>query len=122
MTIAERINAQRASEFEKEFDLKTFDEFIEEQISKFHSVEIGLCGESCFNGYLQEKRQFKDWSSDSKWLTFAKDYECYIWRTNCQIPQKFANLVISHLQKQGLHTHQKGACGYDTYDVISVTL
>lgn len=88
MTIAKRINAQRANEFEKEFDLETFDRFIEEQIGKYHSVDIGLCRECEFNGYLQGKKQYKDWSSDSKWLTFADGYECYVWRTNCQIPQK----------------------------------
>jgi hypothetical protein len=122
MTIAEKINAQRASEFEKEFDLETFDRFVEEQVSNHHSVTIGLCSEWLFDDYLQHQRQFKDWYSNSKWLTFANAYRCYVWNTNCQIPQKFMPFVIRHLQEQGLRVNQKGACGYATYDVIEIKL
>lgn len=122
MTIAEKINAQRASEFEKEFDLETFDRFVEEQVSKHHSVTIGLCSERNFDGYLQGKRQCKNWNSNSKWLTFADGYDCYVWSTNCQIPQKFVPFVMKHLREQGLRVNQKGACGYATYDIIEVTM
>lgn len=122
MTIAEKINATRSTEFENEFDLKTFDAFIEEYVSKFHHVTIGLESEWCFEQYLHNKRQHKDWKSDSKWLAFADGHDCYVWSTNCQIPQKFVKDVLKHLHEQGLRTTLKGACGYGTYDVIAVAL
>lgn len=123
MTIAERIDAQRATEFEQEFDLETLDKFVEEQISKYHYVEIGLSSEWQFeNGYLKNEKQFKDWFSKSKWLSFADGYECYIWTTYCQIPQKFAKFVEIHLRKQGFKVGYRGACGYATYDIMEVKL
>lgn len=120
MTIAERIKNDFESEFKNEFDFKNFDAFVENELRKFGSVDIGIRFDWEFESYLHKKTQVL--KSNSKWLAFAKNYDCYVWTTSCQIPQKFANLVISHLQKQGLRTCQKGACGYDTYDVISVTL
>lgn len=122
MTIAEKINTQRIIEFENEFDLETFDKFIEEEISQKHYVNIGLREESAFDIYLKNKTQYKGWKSESKWLTFAKELKCYIWSTNCQIPQKFANLVEKHLRGQGLKVSYKGACGYATYDIMEVTI
>jgi hypothetical protein len=122
MTIAERINDARKSEFEKEFDLDTFNAFIEEHVSKNHHVTIGLEGERCFDTYLHNKQQYRDWESDSKWLAFAEGHRCYVWSTNCQIPQKFVKDVQKHLHGQGLRTTLKGACGYETYDVMEVTL
>ena len=120
MTIAERIRNDFKNEFENEFDFETFDVFVEDRLRRFGSVDIGIRSDREFESYLHTKPQVL--KSNSKWLAFAKNYDCYVWTTNCQIPQKFVNLVISHLQKQGLHTSKKGACGYDTYNVISVTL
>ena len=120
MTIAERIRNDFKNEFENEFDFETFDAFVEDRLRRFGSVDIGIRSDSEFKSYLHTKEQVL--KSNSKWLAFAKDYDCYVWTTNCQIPQKFVDLVISHLQKQGLYTSKNGACGYDTYNVISVTL
>lgn len=121
MTIAERINSERRDEF-KEFDLKTFDEYVEDQIRKRSHVTIGIEYDSRFeSGSIKQRgRQIRETSS--KWLAFSGGYECYIWRTDCQIPQKFVNQVCAHLNAQGLKTSLCGACGYDTYDVIKVTI
>ena len=121
MTIAEKINAERRDEF-KEFDLKTFDEYVEDRISERSHVIIGIECDRCFeSGSIKQRgRQIRETSS--KWLAFSGGYECYIWRTDCQIPQKFVNQVCAHLNAQGLKTSLCGACGYDTYDVIKVTM
>ena len=123
MTIAEKINNQRIREFENDFDFETFDEFILEEISKKHYVNIALEDERPFdNGYFKNVPQYNGWESKSKWLTFAKGYESYIWTTNCQIPQKFEQLVFNHLIAQGLKVCYRGACGYATFDIIEVTI
>lgn len=120
MTIAERIKNDFEGEFKNEFDFKNFEDFILDRLRRFGWVDIGICSDWEFETYLHKKRQVH--CSNSKWLAFAKDYDCYVWTTNCQIPQKFCNLIVTYLQSQGLHTNLKGACGYATYDVISVTL
>lgn len=123
MTIAEKIKNKRIIEFKNEFDLETFDKFIEEEITKKHYVEIGIRDERPFDSsYFKNQPQYNGWKSESKWLTFAEGYEAYIWTTNCQIPQKFAQLVASHLRSQGLKVCFGGACGYATYDIIEVTI
>ena len=120
MTIAEKINQERRDEF-KEFDLKTFDEYVEDQIRERSHVTIGIEYDSRFeSGSVKRGRQLRE--TKSKWLAFSVGYNCYIWNTDCQIPQKFVNQVCAHLNAQGLKTSLSGACGYDTYDVIKVTI
>lgn len=120
MTIAEKINAERRDEF-KEFDLETFDSFVEDRIRQFSHVTIGIEFDSRFeSGSVKRGRQLRE--TQSKWLAFSGGYKCYIWDTDCQIPQKFVNQVCAHLNAQGLKTSLCGACGYSTYDVIKVTL
>lgn len=120
MTIAERIRNDFKNEFENEFDFETFDVFVEDRLRRFGSVNIGIRSDLEFESYLHTKKQVL--KSNSKWLAFAKDFDCYVWITNCQIPQKFSNLVADYLRKQGLRVSMGGACGYDTYNVISVAL
>lgn len=120
MTIAERINSERRDEF-KEFDLETFDSFVEERIREFSHVTIGIAQDRCFeSGYVKRGRQLRE--TKSKWLAFSAGYSCYVWNTDCQIPQKFVNQIKAHLNEQGLRTNLCVACGYSTYDVIKVTL
>lgn len=120
MTIAEKINQERRDEF-KEFDLETFDSFVEDQIRERSHVTIGIEYDRCFeSGSVKRGRQLRE--TKSKWLAFSGGYECYIWHTDCQIPQKFVNQIVAHLNEQGLRTNLCGACGYSTYDVIKVTL
>ena len=120
MTIAERINSERRDEF-KEFDLETFDSFVEDRIRQFGHVTIGIEYDSRFeNGDVKRGRQLRE--TKSKWLAFSPSYSCYVWNTDCQVPQKFVNQIKAHLNEQGLRTNLCGACGYSTYDVIKVTL
>ena len=120
MTIEEKINTERRYEF-KEFDLETFDSFVEDRIRQFCHVTIGIEYDRCFeSGSVKRGRQLRE--TKSKWLAFSGGYECYIWYTECQIPQKFVNQIVDHLNEQGLRTNLCGACGYSTYDVIKVTL
>ena len=121
MTNAEKINAERRDEF-KEFDLKTFDEYVEDRIRERSHVIIGIECDRCFESGSVKQRGRQIRETSSKWLAFSGGYECYIWRTDCQIPQKFVNQVCAHLNAQGLKTSLCGACGYDTYDVIKVTM
>lgn len=120
-TIAERIRGNRISDFD-EFDKVAFLNFVEEQVSRFGYVEIGIDYDRLFtDGYIKSRGK-QVMKTDSKWLSFTEDYKCYIWRTNCQIPQKFVWDVDQLLISEGLHTSKKGACGYDTYDVIVAKL
>lgn len=120
MTIAEKINSERRDEF-KEFDLETFDSFVEDRIRQFGHVTIGIEYDSRFErGVMKGGKQVRH--TESKWLAFSAGYSCYIWNTDCQIPQKFVRQITAHLNEQGLKTSLCGACGYDTYDVIKVTL
>lgn len=120
MTIAEKINAERRDEF-KEFDLEAFDSFVEDRLREFSHVTIGIEYDRCFeSGSVKQGRQLRE--TQSKWLAFSSGYKCYIWNTDCQIPQKFVNQIVAHLNEQGLRTSLCGACGYSTYDVIKVTM
>ena len=130
MTIAEKIRMKRECDFDTEFDIAQFGEYLEKYFSKYHSLTIGICSDSSFNSYLHQKRQsftrkhleFLTPKRFCKWIAYAESYECYVWSTNIQIPQKFVNNIINYLKEQGFRCSQKGACGYSTYDVIEVTL
>lgn len=119
-TIAERIKNDRLADFEANFDKGTFLGYVEEQIRKFGHIEIGIVYDSWILDIKKDYKQVKQ--TDCDWLSFGKDYKCYIWRTDCQIPQKFVSFVMDELAKQGLQTYCKGACGYDEYDLIVAKL
>lgn len=124
-TIRERIKQNTKDLFQQEFDLEVFLKYVEDSLTRFRCVDIGIVKAYDFNNtsnYLKEKRQYKGYSTNKAYPTFAERYECYIWRTDCQIPHQFVDNVITELHKQGLRTSQKGACGYDTYDIIAVTM
>ena len=121
-TIAEKIRNQRLVEFESEFDLNALMCFVEKQLSRFGYVEIGICHERLFEDDYLKRCYNQVMMSDCKWLSFADGYECYVWRTQCQIPQKFVQIVKSKLSEQGLSVFCKGAGGYDEYDVIVAKL
>jgi len=108
-------------EFIKEFDTETLDAFVVDEIKKRGYAHIGLVPDSLFESdYVRNKKQVRE--SNCKWLTFAEWYKCYIWETNCQIPRKFANAVENHLLHEGLGISYRGACGYDDWNIMVVTL
>ena len=126
-TIAERIKADTAISFKENFDLDVFLRYVEDNLSRCRRVNIGIILDYSFgtwSNYMKRRAQYSEgeYVTDMPYPTFAKDFKCYIWNTNCQIPHQFVDNVIGELHKQGLRTTQKGACGYDIYDVISVTL
>ena len=122
-TIRERLTANAATLFNTTFDKDVFLKFVEERLEKWGRMDIGIVQSPRFDNlsaYLKEKERVV--RTTMKFPTFAEDYECYIWTTQVQIPQQFVDNVRNLLREQGLRTTLKGACGYDTYDVISVTL
>lgn len=119
--LAEQIRNERTEEFIKEFDTKAFDAFVVDEIKRRDYAHIGLCSDSSFeSGYLKQKRQIRE--TKCKWLAFANWYECYIWRTDCQIPRKFNDAVAKHLRAEGFSITYRGACGYDEWDIMVVKL
>lgn len=120
-TLADKIRKERAEAFIKVFDTDALDAFVVDEIKLRGYAHIGLCHDSVFeSGYLKQKRQKRE--TDCKWLAFADWYECYIWRTDCQIPYKFESAVAKHLMEEGFHITYRGACGYDKWDIMVVTL
>lgn len=122
-TIRERLKDNATTLFNTTFDKDVFLEFVEDRLSKYQHMDIGIVSSPRFDelsNYLKEKEKVV--RTTMKFPTFAENYECYIWKTEVQIPQQFVDIVVSLLRTQGLSTSLKGACGYDTYDVISVTL
>lgn len=119
--LADQIRNERTEEFIKEFDTEVFDAFVVDEIKRRGYAHIGLVHDSLFNGdYLRNKKQVRE--SNYKLLTFAEWYKCYIWDTNCQIPQKFSDAVEIHLRNEGFNITYRGACGYDEWDIMVVTL
>jgi hypothetical protein len=73
--LADQIRIERTREFIKEFDRKTFDAFVVDEIKKSGYAYIGIVHDSLFNGdYLRNKKQVRE--SNCKWLTFTEWYEC----------------------------------------------
>ena len=122
-TIRERLSDKTTTLFNTSFDKDVFLQFVEERLEKWGRMDIGIVQSPRFDNlseYLKGKERVV--RTTMKFPTFAEDYECYIWQTQVQIPQQFVDNVLNLLREQGLRTRLKGACGYDTYDVISVTL
>ena len=122
-TIRERLSDKTTTLFNTSFDKDVFLKFVEERLEKWGRMYIGIVQSPRFDNlseYLKGKERVV--RTTMKFPTFAEDYECYIWQTQVQIPQQFVDNVLNLLREQGLRTTLKGACGYDTYDVILVTL
>ena len=122
-TIRERLSAKTTTLFNTSFDKDVFLEFVEEILGKYQHIDVGIVSSPRFDNlsaYLKGKEKVV--RTTMKFPTFAEDYECYVWKTQVQIPQQFVDNVVNLLKEQGLKTRLRGACGYDTYDIISVTL
>jgi translation elongation factor EF-4 len=122
-TIRDRLTANATTLFNTTFDKDVFLDFVEDRLGKYQHLDIGIVSSPRFDylsAYLKGKERVV--RTAMKFPTFAENYECYVWHTQVQIPQQFVDNVVDLLRAQGLRTTLKGACGYDTYDVISVTL
>jgi hypothetical protein len=118
MSIKEKIEQQ----FVADFDLDILLKFVEDKLTKSGEVNIGLVYDR-ENTSLKLKSSFTEgYSTSKKWPTFARANNHFYWTADCQIPHQLVPYVKKKLAEQGLNTKCRGMCGYDTYDVMVVTL
>lgn len=118
MSIKEKIEQQ----FVADFDLDILFKFVEDNLTKCGAVNIGLVNDWKNDSLKSKPFQTEGYSSSKKWPTFARDNNHYHWTADCQIPHQLVPYVKKQLTEQGLNTKCKGACGYDTYDILVVTM
>ena len=118
MINAKDIKNGRKDEWKRTFDFTSFDKYIEDEFKKpsTTSVEIG-----CKRDWIVESWANKN-GRDCKTLAFEKGRECYIWKTDIQVAYSIEDFVAAYLRECGFKVTCKGACGYEEYDVIVVTL
>ena len=104
--------------FNETFDFESFDAYINEffKDSKHNFLQIGI---DCD---WQTEKWAKENGKKCETLSFRKGQSNYIWHSNIQVAQSVDRFVIKYLEKNGFHTNQKGACGYDHYDIIVVSI
>jgi hypothetical protein len=118
MINAKDIKNGRKDEWKRTFDFTSFDKFIEDEFKKpsTTSVEIG-----CKTDWI-----IKSWADkngrDCKTLSFKKGMECYIWKTDIQVAYSIEEFVAAYLIECGFKVTCKGACGYEEYNLIVVSL
>ena len=117
-TIKERIIGQ----FVAELDLHILMRFVEDRITKYGEVNIGLEFDRRNEALKSKPFQTEGYLSKKKWPTFAKNNDQFYWTSDCQIPHQLVPYVKERLKEQGLKTNCRGCCGYDTYDVLVVTM
>lgn len=121
MTIAERIRNEK-SEALKDFDFETLGRFITDNLKTSSLVYIGICCDWQFErGSLKKGYLSKEYITDCPWLVFS-GYTCGYWNTSCQIPERYYKEIKEWCKEQGLRAATKGLAGFDTPDVIMVTL
>lgn len=118
MNIKEKIEQQ----FIADLDLDILLKFVEDELTKWGEVNIGLVNDRENNSLKSKPFQTGGYSTSKKWPTFARANDHYYWKADCQIPHQLVPYVKKKLAEQGLNTKCKGMCGYSTYDVIVVTL
>lgn len=118
MISAKDIRNGRKDEWQRTFDFPSFDKYIEDEFKKpsTTSVEIG-----CKTDWIVKSWADKN-GRDCKTLAFEKGRECYIWKTDIQVAYSIEDFVAAYLRECGFKVTCKGACGYEEYDLIVVTL
>lgn len=117
MISANEIRKNNNDLFNETFDFKSFDRYVEEYFkSGKNFLYIGIV----------PNWVTRDWAKANEkhceTLSFRKEWDCYIWKTNIQVAELVDSQVVGYLNKNGFNTNQKGACGYDHYDVIVVSV
>ena len=121
MTIAEKIRNEK-NEALKDFDFETLGRFIEDKLKTSSFIYIGICCDWQFErGSLKRGFLSKEYITDCPWLVFS-GYTCGYWNTSCQIPERYYKEIIAWCKGQGLKASWKGLAGFDTPDVIMVSL
>lgn len=118
MITATEIRNQREKEFKETFDFEAFDKYLEDYFirdGKNH-LYIGLE----YREYIV--RWNSQYLSKCNDLSFDPKGRHYLWSSKIQISHEVSPFVEKYLYKNGFHTTQKGACGYDKFDVMVVSL
>lgn len=118
MSIKEKIEQR----FIADFDLDILLKFVEDKLTKQGEVNIGLVNDGTNSSLKLKSLKTEEYSTSKKWPTFARNNNHFYWTADCQIPHQLVPFVKKKLAEQGLNTRCKGMCGYDTYDVLVVTL
>ena len=118
MSIKEKIEQQLIADF----DLDIFLKFVEDQLRKHSHAEIGLEFDKWNKSLKSAPFQTEGYFTSKKWPTFERARKNYYWNSDCQIPHQLVPYVKKQLAEQGLKTTCRGACGYDTYDILVVTM
>ena len=104
--------------FSETFDFESFDAYINDYFkdSKNNYLYIGI---DC-------DWQTKKWANENgrkcETLSFRKGQTNYIWSSNIQVAKSVDSFVVNYLRKCGFDISQKGACGYDHYNIIVVSI
>jgi hypothetical protein len=118
MINVEGLKNERKELFKKTFDFESFDSYITNHFKDGKKTHLGI-GISC-------DWQTEDWAKkngrECLTLAFDKGHSNYIWATNIQVAQSIDNFVVEYLKENGFNVTQKGACGYNHYDVIVISL
>lgn len=116
MITAAEITKKREQEFKATFNFPVFDEYIENYFvrDEMNNLYIGL--ES--RDYLKLHPEYL--ACDD--LSLNPNGRHYIWGSSIQISHEVTPFVEKYLHEHGFKTVKKGACGYDYYDVMVVSL
>lgn len=104
--------------FNKTFDFESFDAYINNffKDSKNNYLYIGI---DCD---WQTEKWANENDKECKTLSFRKGQSNYIWSSNIQVAESVDRFVVNYLTKNGFNVSQKGACGYDHYDIIVASI
>ena len=118
MINANEIRNQQEKEFKDTFDFAAFDKYLKDYFvrDKKNNLYIGL--ESRF----KLTNWYSEYLSKCNDLCFNPKGSHYIWCSKIQISHEVKPYVEKYLYENGFRTTCKGACGYDDYDVMVVSL
>jgi hypothetical protein len=109
---------ERKELFKKTFDFESFDSYITDFFKDGKKTHLGIG----ISGDWQTEDWAKKNGRECLTLAFDKGHSNYIWNTNIQVAQSIDSFVIEYLKESGFDVSQKGACGYEHYDVIVISL
>lgn len=118
MISADTIRERNSDEFQNTFDFEAFDKFVEDYFvnKKRNHLYIGLDYDSSVRSLAIKQGR------SCKTLAFEKGHKHYIWKADIQIAYSIVPNIEKYLNEHGFKTNQKGACGYDNYDIMVVSI
>jgi len=118
MINVKELKSDRKETFKKTFDFESFDSYITNHFKDGKKTHLGIG----ISGDWETEDWAKKNGRECLTLAFDKGHSNYIWTTSIQIAESIDSLVIDYLTENGFNVSQKGACGYDHYDVIVISL